>query len=441
LKTKNYIALLCLPFFLQCTRKEEVFLTDPSARLSFSKTVVIYDTLFADLHYPTKRIKVYNPNHGALSISEVSLVGGASSPFKILVNGQQGPVVRGLELIGGDSLLVVIDLFFSAMSQNLPYLVEDSIRFIVNGQEQKVLLKAVGRDATLVPAGDLPCTTVWNDTKPMILLGQTVVPAGCTLTIQKGTQILASRGSSLNIKGTLLVTGVKSDSVYFGGLVSGKNPGQWLGLRFYEGSTGNSLSWFHVENSENGLSFVYTTTPAAMVDITMDHGVFNDFTKCAVDVAYTDLKATNCLFFATSDAGTRLSKKGSGVFRYCTWAGYSYDYYRNGVNIEVKDPTGVLSLLVKHSIVWGDNYTSELAYNAAAIVTVDSSFVKSLTAFPGTGTVRNQDPQFQLAVQRNFKLKSTSPAVNKSLPSSITDDLTGTLRDALPDLGCYEYKP
>ncbi|MDB5255354.1 MAG: hypothetical protein JWM14_49 [Chitinophagaceae bacterium] len=430
-----------LPILWQCTRKDEVVITDPSARLSFSQSIVVYDTLFADLHYPTKRIKVYNPNNGALSISEVSLAGGVSSPFKILVNGQQGPIVRGLELIGGDSLLIVIDLFFSAMAQNTPYLVEDSIRFLVNGQEQRVLLKAVGRDAILVPSGDLPCATVWDDTKPIVLLGQTVVPAGCTLTIQKGTQVMASRGSSLDIKGTLLVTGEKNDSVFFGGLVSGKNPGQWLGLRFYEGSAGNSLSWFHIENAETGLSFVYTTTPATIADITMDHGVFNDFTKCAVDVAYTDLKATNCLFFATSDAGTRLSRKGSGEFRYCTWAGYSYDYYRNGVNIEVKDPAGTLSLLVKHSIVWGDNYTSELVCDPATTVTVDSCLVKSLTTFPGTGTILNQDPQFALAVLRNFKLKSTSPAVDKSVPTSVTDDLEGTLRDALPDLGCYEYKP
>jgi hypothetical protein len=432
---------LCLPILWQCTRKEEVVITDPSARLSFSQAVVVYDTLFADLHYPTKRIKVYNSNNGALSISEVSLAGGVSSPFKILVNGQQGPTVRGLELIGGDSLLIVIDLFFSAMSQNSPYLVEDSIRFLVNGQEQKVLLKAVGRDATLVPSGDLPCAAVWDDTKPIVLLGQTVVPAGCTLTIQKGTQVMASRGSSLDIKGTLLVTGEKNDSVYFGGLNSGKNPGQWLGIRFYEGSTGNSLSWFHLENAENGLSFVYTTTPATITDITLDHGVFNDFTKSAVDVAYTDLKATNCLFCAMSDAGTRLSKLGSGTFNYCTWAGYSYDYYRNGVDIEVEAPAGSLSLQVKHSIVWGDNFSAELVYDPAASVTVDSCLVKSLTAFPGTGTVLNQDPQFELPVLRNFKLKSTSPAVDKSVPSAITDDLEGTLRDALPDLGCYEYKP
>lgn len=441
MRNKIYSLLLLLPLFWQCTRKDEVFITDPSARLSFSESVVIYDTLFADLHYPTRRIKVYNPNGGALTISEVSLAGGVSSPFKILVNGQQGPTVTGLELLGGDSLLIVIDLFFPAMSQNTPYLVEDSIRFLVNGQQQKVLLKAVGRDATLIAAGDLPCATVWDDTKPIVLLGQTVVPPSCTLTIQKGTIVLASRSSSLDIKGTLLVTGEKGDSVYFGGLTSGKNPGQWLGLRFYEGSSGNKLSWFHIENAENGISFVSATTPATTVDISMDHGVFNDFTKCAVDVSYTQLKASNCLFFATADAGTRLSKKGSGEFYYCTWAGYSYDYYREGVNIEVNGAAGALSLLLKHSVVWGDNATSELVYDPIASITVDSSIVKSLTAIPGAGTVYDQDPLFALAPLRNFKLLSTSPAINKGVPSVVTDDLEGTLRDALPDLGCYEYKP
>jgi hypothetical protein len=441
LNYKYCFILLLLPLLLQCTRKDEVLTTDPSARLSFSEQVLVYDTLYADLHYPTRRIKVYNTNSGALSISEVSLAGGVSSPFKILVNGQQGPIVNGLELLGGDSLLVVVDLFFSAMSQNTPYLIEDSIRFVVNGQEQKVMLKAVGRDATLIPSGDLPCATVWTHAKPIVLLGQTTVPAGCTLTIQKGTQVLASRGSSLDIKGTLLVTGEKNDSVYLGGLVSGKNPGQWLGLRFYEGSSSNSLSWFHVENAVNGLSFVYTTIPTTLVDIAMDHGVFNDFTASAVDVSYTKLKASNCLFFATSDAGTRLSKKGSGEFYYCTWAGYSYDYYRKGVDVEIKDASGALSLLLKQSIVWGDSYTGELVIDPAATVTVDSCLVKSQVTLPGTGTIRNQDPQFVLAALRNYKLSATSSAINKGVPSAIIDDLNGVLRDPLPDWGCYEYKP
>jgi hypothetical protein len=438
---KIYTICLLLLVLWQCTRKEELFTTDPSAQLSFSEQVVIYDTLFADLRYPTRRIKVYNPNKGALSIREVSLAGGISSPFKLLINGQQGPVVRGLELIGGDSLLLVIDLFFPALSQTTPYLVEDSIRFFVNGQEQKIILKAVGRDATLVPAGDLPCATVWNDTQPIVLLGQTIVPAGCTLTIQKGSQVLASRGSSLDIKGTLIVTGEKGDSVYLGGLVSGRNPGQWLGLMFYEGSSGNSLSWFHIENAENGLSFVATATPTTTVDITMDHGVFNDFTQCAVDVSYTNVKASNCLFFAYSAAGARLSKKGSGEFRYCTWAGYSYDYYREGAAVELKSATGPLSLLLKQSIVWGDNATSELVYDPLGMLTVDSCIVKSTTSFFGTGTLLNQDPKFESPVLRKYKLKSMSPALNKGLPSAVTDDLEGTLRDALPDWGCYEYKP
>ncbi|MDB5271746.1 MAG: hypothetical protein JWO58_113 [Chitinophagaceae bacterium] len=434
------ILLLLLPLLLQCKRKDEVLTTDPSARLSFSERVVVYDTLFADLTYPSHRIKVYNPNEGALAISEVSLFGGSSSHFTILVNGQQGPVVRDLELIGGDSMLIVIGVFFDSTSTNAPYLIEDSIRFVFNGQEQHVLLKAVGRDAKLIPAGNLNCSTVWDNTKPIVLLGQTVIAPGCSLTIQKGTQVFASRGSSLDIKGTLIVTGEKNDSVFFGGLSSGKNPGQWLGLRFYEGSSGNTLSWFNIENAVTGLSFDYTTTPVTLVDITMDHGTFHDFTQSAVDVSYTTLTATNCLFHASSDAATKLSQSGSADFRYCSWAGYSYDYYRQGPSIEVSDVSGVLSLSLKHSIVWGDMF-SEISIDPAAIVSADTCIIKRTSALLGTGTLLNQDPRFNLPVTRDFQLKSTSPAIDKGVPSVVIDDLKGVLRDALPDLGCYEYKP
>jgi hypothetical protein len=441
LNKKIYI-LVCatILLFLQCKRKDEVFSTNPSDRLSFSQDTISYDTLYADLHYPTQWLKVYNPNGGALSLTEVSLAGGASSPFKIIVNGQQGPVVKGLELMGGDSLFVIVDLFFDSTATTLPYLIEDSIHFVFNGQEQTVILKAVGKDAKLIAAGSLSCGTVWNNSKPIVLLGQTVVPAGCTLTIQKGTQVLASGGASLDIKGTLVVTGEKDQTVLLSGISSGKNPGQWLGLRFYEGSTGNKLSWFNIQNAATGLTFASTTAPATMVDITIDHGIFNDFSNAAIDLSYTDLTATNCLFFASAGTTTNFTKTGSARFNYCSWAGYSYDYYREGPNINLSNVSGTLSLWLQHSIVWGDRYT-EITVDPAASITVDTCLVKSSSALPGTGSILNQDPLFKSPVTRNFQLQTGSPAIDKSVPSAVTDDLKGVLRDALPDLGCYEYVP
>jgi len=437
-KSSFLLVSLCL-LFLNCKRKDEVFTTDPNARLVFSSTEVQYDTVYSDLVYPTRRIKIYNTNSQALALDEVSLGGGVSSPFRLLINGQNGPVVLGLELLGGDSMIVLVNLFFNAKNQSGIYELQDVIRFRFNGQEQQVMLKAKGEDALVVQPGDLSCAQVWNKQKAVILKGQTVVPAGCTLTIQKGTKLLASSGSSLDIKGTLLVTGDKVEPVYLGSVASGKAPGHWLGIRFYEGSVGNALSWFTLANATTGLTFS-SQTSATDVDIALDHAVFVDFTEHALDLSFVSLTASNCLFTASANNLTAFSKQGTYSFRYCTWAGYSYDYYREGSCIKTSNSAGALSLSIDHSIVWGDK-TEELDLAAATVAQIDTTIFRSSLVVVGTGQLKNQDPLFVRPSSRNFQLESTSPALNKGLPSLVVDDIIGVARDLTPDLGAYEHVP
>ncbi len=436
---KVFLFVVLTIIFFQCKRKDEIFTSDPNARLRFSVSEVQYDTVFAELPYPVRKIKVYNPNSQALAINEVFLDQGVFSPFKILVNGQTGPIVRDLELMGGDSMLIMIELFFQAKNQTTPYRLEDVIRFRFNGQEQQIALKAVGEDALLVPPGDLACAQVWDDQKTVILLGATIVPAACTLTIQKGTQVLASTGSSLDVKGTLLITGEKGKPVYMGSVVEGKFPGQWLGIRFYKTSTNNALSWLTLANAQSGLSFV-SSTSSSLVDISLDHAMFMDFTLHALDLSYVALQASNCLFMASANHLTVFSKEGQYAFKHCTWAGYSYDYYREGSCVKTRNIAGPLSLSINQSIVWGDKI-NELEIALGTTMDIDTSIFRSAFSWSGQHQFPNQDPRFRSPVIRNFQLGLTSPALNAGASSSVTDDLKGIARDLTPDLGCYEFVP
>lgn len=429
-------ALLILGFF-NCQRKDEVFTSDPNARLSFSVTALKYDTVYSDLTYPSRKIKVYNPNSEALSINEVVLDGGVASFYTILVNGQKGPIVNDLELLGGDSMLVYVNLFFNAQNNSSPYTLQDAIRFRFNGQEQTILLNAVGEDALLVESGDLPCATVWDDQKTVILKGQATVPSGCTLTVQKGTKVLASSGTSIDVKGTLVIAGDKDNPVIMTSTASGKAPGQWEGIRFYEGSLGNSISWLHLSNATTGLRFA-STTASSLVDLSIDHTALYDFTDHVLDLSYCTLQASNCLFMASANALTVFSNDGSYTFKHCTWAGYSYDYYREGPCI--KTNIGALSLNINDAIVWGDK-TNELEIDPTTTANIDTTVLKTNATIAGQGQLVNQDPQFVSPVNRDYTLRSSSPAIDKGVTSSVTDDLKGKSRDTTPDLGCFEYIP
>ena len=60
LKPKYLLLLLLLPLMTTSCIKEEQFLTDSSARLSFSEDTVLFDTVFATMATSTRQVRVYN---------------------------------------------------------------------------------------------------------------------------------------------------------------------------------------------------------------------------------------------------------------------------------------------------------------------------------------------------------------------------------------------
>jgi hypothetical protein len=438
-KSSIVVAFLIGSVILSCKRKDETFTSDPSARLFFEVASVKYDTLYSGLSYPTKRIKIFNTNSEALAIDQINLKGGVASFYKILVNGQAGPIVSNIELMGGDSMFVFIDLSFPAQNDINPYRIDDEIQFWFNGQVQNLPIRAVGEDAILVQPGDLPCAQVWDNQKAIILLGETVVPSGCSLTIQKGAKVLSKPGASLDVKGTLLVTGTSMEPVYIGSVAIGKNPGNWKGIRFYEGSSGHNLAWLYLANAETGLSFA-SPASASLVDIELNHAALFDFTLHAMDLSFVTLNASNCLFIASANSLASFSNSGAYTFNHCTWAGFSYDYYREGPCVKTRNVLSSLTLNLNNCIVWGDKPNEiELAPSTSAMF--DNSILKTTASISGSGQLLNQDPQFQLAVNRDFKLQPTSPAIDAGVVTTVTDDLNAKSRDAAPDLGCFEYIP
>jgi len=72
--------------------------------LAFSKDTVVFDTVFTTIGSTTKRLKIYNRSSSTVRISEIELMGGASSPFRINVDGLQGRSFANIEMEGRDSL-------------------------------------------------------------------------------------------------------------------------------------------------------------------------------------------------------------------------------------------------------------------------------------------------------------------------------------------------
>jgi hypothetical protein len=133
----------------------------------------------------TQFFRIYNTNNQKLRLSSVQLSGGASSWFKINVDGTPGPEVRDIEIAANDSIYVFVSVKIDPTLDNLPFIVQDSIRIVYNGNERWVQLDAWGQNAHFMRNRRIESDEVWENDKPYVILGGIQVDTNVTLTIKK----------------------------------------------------------------------------------------------------------------------------------------------------------------------------------------------------------------------------------------------------------------
>ena len=127
------LVFACLLFVFSSCRKDDRLLTDPGT-LNFSEDTVYFDTVFTRLpgsNFPrsiNKRFMIRNPYKEKVSLN-VTLMGGASSPFRINVDGLTGRRINDVEILPEDSAWVFVEATLDANNVLNPALVRDSIEF------------------------------------------------------------------------------------------------------------------------------------------------------------------------------------------------------------------------------------------------------------------------------------------------------------------------
>lgn len=414
--------------------------TSANDRLRFSDDTVFFDTLFTRVGSITKRLIVHNPNKNRVRISSILLAGGTNSPYSIVVNGRSGPSLSDLDILGNDSVYVLIKVLIDPSNQNLPFLVSDSILFNTNTNKQKVLLETYGQDAHFYTKETVPCNTVWTNDKPYVLYDTINIAVGCELKIEAGCKIYMHNAAAINVKGKLTVEGTKLDSVLVASdklNASAKNElGQWGGIIFQSTSSGNSISWTTIRNATTALTLMPVVDTDTIPELILDHVYVLHASKGLIRAAETDLNASNVILSHCPKAILKHAG-GCGVWKHCTFANYSSGFFREEPNMILGSTTSTLKMYVFNSILWGDKIDEVSVVNAPSVF-LKSSIWKS--TYTGTNsTILNSNPLFKNTSQFDFRLMSTSPAINLCTPEGITDDIVATPRDASPDAGAYEF--
>ena len=192
--------------------KKDFYADSPSDKLSFSTDTVSFDTVFTERGSITQCFKIINNCDGIIKIDKIYLENGSSSEFYVNVNGQQGPIVKNLEIDAGDSIFVDY-----------------------NSIQSKVIITAWGQDVVNFK-GDCIGTTTFTADKPYVIYDSLVVKEGETLTIDAGARIYLHYNANIIIYGTLKIQGTLESPVQFSSDRLEETyqllPGQWGSIIF-----------------------------------------------------------------------------------------------------------------------------------------------------------------------------------------------------------------
>ncbi|MBX2931560.1 MAG: hypothetical protein KF781_06430 [Chitinophagaceae bacterium] len=461
-KNIGYICFLLIIAAISC--KKESFITSSNALLRTSTDTLRYDTVFTSVGSITQSFKIFNPNDKKLRLSNVQLMGGNNSYFKINVDGVAGTSFDNIDINANDSIYVFAMVTINPNSLLLPFIVQDSIRINYNGNTQFVQLEAYGQNAAFLRDVKVNTDTTWNNTLPIVILGSVTINPSVTLTIEKGTNIYFHADAPMLVQGTLKAVGEKYDStkiVFTGDRLDEpyKNfPGAWPGIYFLDNSINNVMQYCIIKNAYQG---AITQNPATNGNpkLSLNECIIDNIYDVAVGGSNSSINANNCLI-SNSGYNIFLTAGGNYNFTHCTVVSYGNYYLQhkypvlNISNMVDNTTTNTVNATFTNCIFYGEGGLPENEIlikkqgNTLFNVVFNNTLYKLKDAEPATvnfigNKLKNIAPLFDSINisdrYYNFHLRPASEAIDKGSNTGLLIDLDGNNRNInLPDLGCYE---
>ena len=478
-------AFLLLAAIYACD-KEENFLLDSTAELSFSLDTLRFDTVFTEIGSATRYVKIYNDNDQPILLNSVRLNRGSNSSFRINVDGIPANEVRDVEIAAQDSLYVFAEVTVDPDNplSISPFVIEEFLEVELNGVTRQILLEAWGQNANYVPnrfsqgsGAVISCDfgeVTFDDPKPYVIYGVLLVDS-CTLNIPAGTEIFIHGGivrmgilgenyndgfifvlpdGKLSIKGTVedpvTIQGDRLEEEFQ------EVAGQWGGVYLSRTSRGNRIEHAVIKNARFGV-----IADSASTLVLLNTTVANAISGGVIGV-HSSITANNCLFYGNGGNAVQLEYGGNYDFRYCTLASYGVDNsalrLSNALCLDqlcTEARLNDLNAIFVNSIVYGSRKDevelfnldqADFNYSLENCVVKIEDLLEDTPDFydhcnPCIPEAGNTDILLFKEVDENdYHLDSLSIAEGFAMPlSSIPLDLEGTPRDlSTPDAGCFE---
>lgn len=480
--------LIVFVFSTQTSCRKDKITDNPSAKLEFSIDTIIFDTVFTTIGSTTRRFKIYNRNANAVEISSITLKGGNNSPFRINVDGLSGNTHKNILIPGKDSLYVFVEVTIDPNNTLSPFIVEEDIQFITNGNNQTVHLVAWGQNAhyytpkNFVPGlppyscldGDCdttqpPVNMTWINDKPYVIYGYLVVDENDILTIDKGCRIHFHNNSGLWVyeNGTLKVNGTLNEPVTFQGdrleNAYSEIAGQWDRIWLFEGSVDNEFNYAIIKNAFIGIQAETNpfnpSAPTATNNLLLNETVIRNCVGAGLLAKNYKIVARNSIISNCGQYTFLVTGGGEYEFNHCTLANFWSESTRNNVSVylqnyytDINGATQVRDIVkcdFNNTIIDGAN-TDEWDYDVLSPGSINFKFtncvLKTTKSTASSSYINPKQPSSSMYVDytlNNYHLVNGSSAINNgdvSIGLLFPTDLDGNSRtaDIAPDIGAYE---
>ncbi|MEQ9466853.1 MAG: hypothetical protein RLN88_05540 [Ekhidna sp.] len=444
---------LVLFIWMGCSTPDESVSFDPGLSLFFSNDTIAFDTLLSERRSSTRRLTVYNPNEEAIQISEIALGKRKNSDYSVIINGKPSNSVINEQIYGGDSLLILVEVNVKSRNRDLPYLVKDSIIFRWNTNQEHVKLVSYGQDGNSIESVSI-CDETWTKDRPYIISDTVLVSTGCRLTIEKGTQMYFENDAVLFVQGTLSAVGDSADHIVFRSArfdgIYDQVPGQWNGIYFLEGSTGNEIVFSEIYNAQIGLR-VGTPDDDDIPDVVVSNTEIFNMSTAGILAFTSDVSVTNSLIY---NCGTYLMggfAGGNYSLTHCTLSNEPALFVQDEPTVQFSDNIVIgedellvddLNLEMTNCIIWGAAREELLINNgggASVSASLFTNIIKSEQDIPDNFTSQEFNfPGFIDSFINDYRLDTLAFAKDRGIAVGVGLDLKGATRDAKPDIGAFE---
>lgn len=491
--------LICMAFISVSSCRKD-FSTIPSfGSLEFSRDTVFLDTVFTNIGSATYNLKVYNRGNESITIPRITLENGASSSYRLNVDGIAGKDFNDIDILAKDSIFVFIETTIDASAVPNP-LYTDRILFDTGTNRQDVDLITLVQDANFIYPGKDPITMkidsltingqattirgrfltdielTFTNAKPTVIYGYAAVPSNKTLTIEAGARIYFHNDSGLIIddKATLKVNGTLAEKVIFEGdrleNSFSQIPGQWGTIWMRAGSKNNEIHHAQIKNGIIGIlldSIGSSSTPT----LKLQNSEIYNHSNFGILARETNIEGHNVVIGSAGEASFAATIGGTYNFTHSTFANFwnngirqlpavlvnNFFTYVDANGQEINETRDLHAANFSNCIFDGNNNIEFIIDKVDGGDIFNYSISNCMIQFSDSSNsyadnaeldftnsfyqniILNGNANFRNSQNEDFIIGQDSNAINKATTSIFNLDILGVDRTINPDIGAYQH--